>query len=68
MASCTPEIWPGPQNVEMSNVTLTTPTAHLGDSQHHKLKANTSRGRLGPSSIRNVKYLAVAVAEIFQRV
>ena len=54
-------VWSGPQNVEMIHMTLTTP--NWGIVRHHK--TNTSRG---PSSMQFEVSIAVAIAEVFQRV
>jgi len=42
LALSAPKIWPGPQNVEMSHETLTTP--NWGIVKHHK--TNTSCGQV----------------------
>jgi len=42
LASSAPQIWPGPQNVEIGHVTLTTPTWRI--VSHHK--GNTFCGQL----------------------
>ena len=57
LASSAPEIWPGPQNVDMSHVTPTTPTSGI---------VSITRYITRPSSIRNLKSLAVAIAKIFR--
>jgi len=59
LASFAPEIWPGPQNVEMSHVTLTTPTCGIVRHHWHHTR---------PTNIRNLKTLALAVPDIFKEV
>jgi len=56
LASSTPNMWPGPQNVEMVHVTLTTPTREQLIMKRLILH------------VTNLKSLALAIADIFHGV